>query len=318
MLLIFYKMKTLNKFLAVLTILAIVFSTNAAASKVSITRTLPASSSPESTFTVTLRMDVNESASFPAMGLYEYYPAGWNVTNISSGGIERSGHIEWLFSIITNPIQDRNITYILHVPASANGTYWFSGNADVDDGNQIDITGDDWITIVPYRIIIARDLPSTTAYTDSNITVYLNMDVSESRKPNALGLVEFFPMGWTVTNISNGGIKRNTSIEWLFSSLTSPVQDTSISYILSVPSDANATYQFSGQFNYTSNYGRFSETTTGDSSVFATDKCALIGDAPPCGVVEIPEIVDIITQWAKGDASIADVIAMITAWANSL
>jgi hypothetical protein len=311
-------MKIITNILVFLIVLAVVFSVNAAASKVSIVRSLPASSFPESAFTVTLAMDINESVSFPAMGLYEYYPTGWTVSNISAGGIDRSGHIEWLFSIITpNPIEDRNITYTLHVPASASGTFWFNGNTDIDGGNPIDTIGDDYITIVPYRIIVTRDLPSN-AYTDSNITVYLNLDVSESRKPNALGLVEFFPLGWTVSNISNGGIKRNTSIEWVFSSLTSPVQDTNISYVLSVPSDANGTYPFSGQFNYTSSLGAVSESTIGDSSVFATDKCALLGDAPPCGVVEIPEVIGVITQWSTGEATLADVIAMINAWMLSI
>lgn len=305
------------KILAVLSILALALSINVSASKVSVVRSLPDSSSPESAFTVTLTMDVNESEDFPAMGLYEYYPTGWNVTNISSGGISRQGHIEWLFSVITLPIEDRTITYILHVPGSANGTYGFSGNADTDDGSPADTTGDELITIVPYRILIERDL-SSTVYTDSNTTVYLNMDVSEERKPSALGLVEYFPLGWSVSNISNGGIKRNSSIEWLFSSLTSPVEDTCISYTLTVPAEANGTYQFSGQFNYTATYGSVSETTTGEATFVATDKCVLIGDAPPCGVVEIPEVVDVITQWATGSASLEDVIAMINAWLLTL
>jgi hypothetical protein len=308
-------MKNLNKLLAVLTILAALLSMNVTASKISVVRSLPELASAETTFTVTLSFNVNESDTpIPsAVGLTEYYPNGWTVSNISSGGVDKDDRIEWVFSPITYPVQDMNITYVAHVPVSANGICSFSGSVlDMDE-----TTGDDYITIVPYRITITRDLPST-AYTDSNITVYLNMDVSESKKPNALGLVEFFPLGWTVSNISSGGIKRNTSIEWIFSSLTSPVQDTNISYVLSVPSDANGTYQFSGQFNYSSTLGGVSQSTTGDISFFATDKCALIGDAPPCGVVEIPEVIDVITQWATGDATLDDVIAMINAWMQSI
>jgi hypothetical protein len=308
-------MKTTSKFLAVLTILAFAFSMNADASKISVVRSLPDLAPAESAFTVALNMYVNESDTpIPsAVGLTEYYPNGWNVSNISAGGVDKGGRIEWVFSSITFPVQDTNITYIAHVPETADGNCLFSGSVlDMDE-----TTGDDYITVVPYRIYVVRDLPSTV-YTDSNYTVFLKLDVSESKKPNAIGLVEYFPLGWIVSNISNGGIKRNTSIEWLFSSLTSPVQDTNISYVLSVPSDANGTYQFSGQFNYTSNLGGVSQSTTGESSVYATDKCALLGDAPPCGVVEIPEIIDVITQWSNGDATLADVVAMINAWMQSV
>jgi hypothetical protein len=201
------------------------------------------------------------------------------------------------------------------VPLSATGTYWFSGTIDI--GSEIGaIDGDDWLVVVPYKITITRDLPSI-AYTDFNITVMLRMDVTEAKKPNALGLVEYFPAGWTVSNISNGGIKRNTSIEWLFSSLTSPVQDTNVSYTLTVPSTANGMYNFSGQFNYSSSSYDVSDMVTGDEHMRASDKCDLYGDLPPCGQISIPEVVDVITQWATGDASLADVIAMINAWAHS-
>ncbi|MFZ2455291.1 MAG: hypothetical protein WAX07_02290 [Candidatus Altiarchaeia archaeon] len=67
-------------------------------------------------------------------------------------------------------------------------------------------------------------------------------------------------------------------------------------------------YPFSGQFKYSSTLGAVSESTIGDSSVFATDKCALIGDASPCGVVGIPEVIDVITQWSSDEATLADVI----------
>ncbi len=311
-------MKNVFRFLTVFMVLAFVFSTNAlAASKVSVVRELPLSSSPESSFTVTLSMDVNESNTpIPvAVGLTEYYPGDWTVSNISAGGTDKNGSIEWLFWSMGSAVQDRNITYTVHVPESANATtYLFNGTVDIGDDNPTIVAGDDSINIVPYTITITRDLPST-AYTDSNITVYLYMGVSEA-KPNALGLVEFFPLGWTVSNISNGGIKRNSSIEWLFSSLTSPVQDTNISYIISVPGDANGTYQFSGQFNYSTPNADISDDTTGDDSVNATDQCALMGDTPPCGEIGIPEIVNVITQWAAGNMSLNDIIALINAWAH--
>jgi hypothetical protein len=306
-------MKNLKKFLVVLTILTALFSMNTTALDISIVRTLPESSSPESTFTVTLAMDVNGPG---YTGLYEYYPAGWNVTNISCGGVAKSGHIEWLLGFGGCPLEDANITYMLRVPFSGNGTYWFSGNI-LEMG---ETTGDDYITIVPYRIIFTRDLP-LTVYPDSDITVSIYMDVSEESKPNSLGLVEYFPLGWTISNISNGGIEKNTSIEWIFSPLTSPVQDTNISYVLSAPSEASGTYQFSGQFNYTGDFGSFSDRIIGDGSFFVTPttivQCSLIGDMPPCGVVEINEIMALIDQWTTDDSILEDVVALINVWVRA-
>ena len=310
-------MKLFNKFLVVLTILAALFSMNATASKVLIVRTLPAYSFPESTFTVTLTMDINESESLSYFGLYEYYPSGWTVTNISCGGVRKTDHIEWLIGFGSCSLEDKNITYIVHVPISGNGTYRFNGNVLSMDNT----TGDDNITIVPYQITFTRDLPST-AYTNSNISVSLNMDVSEESKPNILSLVEYIPLGWTVSDISNGGITKNASIEWSFSPMKNPVQDTNLSYVLSVPGEAAGTYQFSGQFNYTGDSGSFSERTIGVDRMYVTTtttvQCALIGDVSPCGVVEMAEVMALINQWAADKATLNDVIALIIAWMSSI
>ena len=43
--------------------------------------------------------------------------------------------------------------------------------------------------------------------------------------------------------------------------------------------------------------------------------CILIGDEEPCGRVTVAEILDLITRWAWGGASVTDVIQLITAWA---
>jgi hypothetical protein len=310
-------MKTINKFLVILTLIAVVLSTGAfALSKISVTRTLPISTSPESAFIVSLSMNVDEASAPFTVGVSDKYPAGSSVSNISHGGIDKNGNVEWLFWSMGYAVEDRTMTYIVHVPLSANGTYWFSGTIDTGSEKGA-IDGDDWLVVVPYKITITRDLPSI-AYTDYNITVMLQMDVTEAKKPNALGLVEYFPAGWSVSNISNGGIKRNTSIEWLFSSLTSPVQDTNVSYTLTVPSTANGTYNFSGQYNYSSSSYDVSDMVTGDAHLRASDKCELLGDLPPCGVVEMTELVDVILQWASGEATLEEVIAMINAWALSL
>ena len=310
-------MKTISKFLAILTIIAFVLSTGTfALSKITVTRTLPISTSPESTFLVSLSMNVDEANAPLTVGVSDRYPAGSTVSNISHGGIEKDGNIEWLFWSMGTSVEDRIMTYIVHVPLTASGTYWFNGTIDLGSEKGA-IEGDDWLVVLPYKITITRDLPSI-AYTDSNLTVLLHMDVTETKKPNALGLVEYFPEGWAVSNISNGGIKRNRSIEWLFSPLTTPVQDLNASYTLTVPSIANGTYNFSGQYNYSSSSFDASDLVIGDAYLRASDKCDLYGDLPPCGQIAIPEIVDVITQWSSGGATLEEVIAMINAWAHSV
>jgi hypothetical protein len=309
-------MKTINKFLVIL-IISFVLSTGVfALSNVTVTRTLPISTSPESTFIVSLSMDVDEVNAPLTVGVSDHYPSGSTVSNISHRGIEKDGNVEWVFWSMGSAVEDKTLSYTVHVPLSANGTYWFNGTIDLGSEKGA-IEGDEWLVVVPYKITITRDLPSI-AYTDYNITVILNMDVTEAKKPNSLGLVEYFPAGWLVSNISNGGIKRNTSIEWLFSPLTTPVQDLNLSYLLSVPSSANGIYNFSGQYNYSSSTYDVSDMVTGDLHLRASDKCELYGDMPPCGQVVLVEIVDVITQWAAGEATLGDVIAMISAWANSM
>jgi len=43
--------------------------------------------------------------------------------------------------------------------------------------------------------------------------------------------------------------------------------------------------------------------------------CELMGDAPPCGVVELSEVIDFINGWVTGNATLSDVIKLINAWA---
>ena len=51
------------------------------------------------------------------------------------------------------------------------------------------------------------------------------------------------------------------------------------------------------------------------SPVFVqAQSCTLAGDAPPCGVISLAEVIDFINQWATGNASLSDVIGLISAW----
>jgi hypothetical protein len=42
--------------------------------------------------------------------------------------------------------------------------------------------------------------------------------------------------------------------------------------------------------------------------------CTLAGDEPPCGQIDISELVSLIGRWSAGDASLDDVLGLISAW----
>jgi len=55
-------------------------------------------------------------------------------------------------------------------------------------------------------------------------------------------------------------------------------------------------------------------TTTSTTTI--EGECALVGDYPPCGVVELSEVIDLISTWAAEQAELSDVIDLINAWAS--
>jgi hypothetical protein len=60
-----------------------------------------------------------------------------------------------------------------------------------------------------------------------------------------------------------------------------------------------------------------SSTTTSSSSTTTTQgNCTLPGDYPPCGVISLQEIIDMINKWVAGTASLGEVIDLINAWAS--
>jgi hypothetical protein len=56
-----------------------------------------------------------------------------------------------------------------------------------------------------------------------------------------------------------------------------------------------------------------STTTTTSTTIL---ECAMSGNDPPCGVVELSEVVDAINQWAIGTFELGDVIDLINSWAD--
>jgi hypothetical protein len=154
------------------------------------------------------------------------------------------------------------------------------------------------------KVIVTRDLPAYD-FPRSALKVALAIDINESNKPNTIGLTDYVPTGWNVSEVSLGGIVKTSPdrIEWIFSPLTSPVKNYVVNYTLIIPSNANGTYVFSG----TTDTGNSSySTTVGDTTVLVR------------GTVTLNEIVNIINEWIDGKTSLAEVIAMINAWESTL
>lgn len=115
-----------------------------------------------------------------------------------------------------------------------------------------------------------RNLPSSAAL-GSSFTVTIELEIDESNKPNAVGVREIVPQGWTVisSSISPGGVyfASEHKIEWLFWSGGIPVQDRDLTYTITVPSTASGTATFSGSVYYS---GKVNPTIYGDTTLTIT------------------------------------------------
>jgi hypothetical protein len=57
-----------------------------------------------------------------------------------------------------------------------------------------------------------------------------------------------------------------------------------------------------------------STSTSTSTTTTVPGECPTKGDAPPCGIVTLSEVVSLINQWAGGQASLSDVIKLINMW----
>jgi len=165
-----------------------------------------------------------------------------------------------------------------------------------------------------HPLTVTRSLPDG-ASAGSQLTVTMTMDINESDAPETVGIIETPPEGWEILSTEPAGSLTSNpgSIEWLFWELGNPVEDRDITYTLSVPSDADGTYDFSGTFDYAL---EIKPPIVGDSELLV-ESCSINGDYPPCGEVTLSEVIDFITVWSEGGTSLDDVIDLITAWAAS-
>jgi hypothetical protein len=101
--------------------------------------------------------------------------------------------------------------------------------------------------------VLAANVTVTRSFSDSNpkagdtITVTLEM-VLEGGTPNAVGVNETFPEGWTVSDVTlDGEVKTSPDrIEWLFWSQGNDIMTQDITYSITIPDDAAGSYEFTG------------------------------------------------------------------------
>ena len=229
---------------------------------VTVTRDLPTSAAPGSTITVTLAMTVSGTPP-AAVGVTEYFPTGWIVSNPTFNAINQGDRLEWLFWSGGTPVATRSITYKLTIPASASGTATFSGT--VDTGTATDIAGDTTMSVsggatttsttttttIPYPAYATRDLPSS-AKAGTAFTVSLALSVDETDLPNAVGISEIVPSGWNVSSVSTNGnyFASEHKIEWLFWNQSNKVEDRTVTYTITSPTGATGSGTFAGTVDY--------------------------------------------------------------------
>ncbi len=157
----------------------------------------------------------------------------------------------------------------------------------------------------------ARDLPSGET-AGNNLTVTLVVEVDESSLPDALGISETVPSGWTMVASDCSGIyiSGENKVEFLLSSLSAcGVENQNISYVLQVPLTAVGDYTLSGIVDYN---GYIDPAVSGDSQVTIS---LLTGDFNGDGKVALGEVIEMITMWAQEQVTLADVIEAISNWA---
>ncbi|MBN2251984.1 MAG: hypothetical protein JW724_07925 [Candidatus Altiarchaeota archaeon] len=259
---------------------------------------------------VNLSMEVDEGNAPSAVSLTEVYPSGWTVYNVSYGGVDMGDSIVWSFAPSGFPVEDRLVTYAVSVPVEASGDHSFSGSWDAGYGS-FAVGGSSIVHVPAHPVNVSRDIDAVL-YVGGNASVGLAVDVDEACVPSSLAVTEHYPSGWTVSNVSYGGVDAGGRIDWLFSAESYGVEDCLLSYVLQVPGDLGD-HSLNGSFSF----GGKEYAVGGDSYFSVLDGCEINGDAPPCGTVTLAEVVAFINLWHAGEETLSDAVALIGVWAAS-
>lgn len=99
------------------------------------TRTLPPCYTPGEPFAV--EVDLVPAEDTLVVGLQDFPPKGWTVSDISHGGVwdATNGAVKWFFpKDLTGPVQPATLTYSVQPPATATGEARFTGEVNPNGG----------------------------------------------------------------------------------------------------------------------------------------------------------------------------------------
>jgi len=162
-------------------------------------RELPEFYDPTVPFAVDITIDPPEGVL--VLGLEDTPPTGWTVSNISHGGHWDTQHEKVKWGPFFSPIPE-SVSYDVTPPAEATGEYCFSGIVSFDGDNE-SVGGDDCVTNGPPPEPATRTLP--VCYTGDDL-FSASLTLAPPAGTWALGIEESPPVGWTVSNISDGGL----------------------------------------------------------------------------------------------------------------
>lgn len=153
----------------------------ALAYQASATRELPSTTLANSTFNVTIELDINESDSPSGVILKDWVPLGFNVTLSDPLGYfyPSTGLIKWV--LFGSGVRDRSIVYTVDVNASDYGEYAFSGEVVTLD-QTIAIGGDQVLSLSLVSGVsnstITNDSVLITWKTDANSSSMVELGTS--------------------------------------------------------------------------------------------------------------------------------------------
>jgi hypothetical protein len=187
---------------------------------------------------------------FPDAGVGVYavqdtVPGGWNVSNISDDGtLNNTGNtVEW------GPFFDglaRSLTYQVTPPTNAVGAGDFSGVAEFDGTNEVAISGRRTVVSSSSTNTIVCAMPATFV-PDAPFAVTNNVTVAVGI--SAYAVEDTLPAGWSVTNISDGGVFDSNSGVVLWGPFSDGIS-RALSYTTVPPSNANVVVTLEGEGDF--------------------------------------------------------------------
>jgi len=211
-------MKQMNYTIVGMVLIVLLLGISTATAIDTVTRTLPATASPNDVIMVSLAIDFDDQVAVDRLVITETIPDGWAIVDASNNGnLAAAGKITWVISETaggTIPPDGAVFTYNVTVPADASGEYTFSGIYGTNmAGTNLDILGD-----VNTSIDGTYNPPTLVTYTITNRTITppqtTSIDVAFSEYVSAI--IEMEDAGGNLVNqlYSSSNVKNPTEKIW--------------------------------------------------------------------------------------------------------